>query len=292
MVLSMTGYGAASRSSENYKVTIELKTLNSKFFELSTKLPKNYAKHESDIRQMLMKKLERGKVALLMNVEVLRAEKRTLNINKALASKYLEELSAMADELEIPAKVDLPFLLDLPEVIPTDSDQDDPEEWELVREAIALAAEELLKSRGEEGKALEEDLINRHASIQSALTEIEQLAPERVETVRSRIDQSLQDIKDKIKDIDQNRFEQELIYYLEKLDINEEIVRLSQHLKLFSELRSNNKSNGKQLQFVSQEMGREINTIGSKANHAGIQRLVVSMKDDLEKIKEQVLNIV
>lgn len=288
----MTGYGAASRSSANYKVTVELKTLNSKFFELSTKLPRNYAKYESDIRQMLMKKLDRGKVSMLLNVEVLQAEKRTLNINKALAGKYLAELTALADSLEIPAKIDLPFLLDLPEVIPTEMDQDDPEEWELMRGALADAAEKLLLSREEEGKALDVDLVTRQESIQHALGEIEILAPERAEKVRARLDQALQDIRDKIKDVDKNRFEQELIYYLEKLDVNEEIVRLSQHLKLFKELRSNDVSNGKQLQFVSQEMGREINTIGSKANHAGIQRLVVGMKDDLEKIKEQVLNIV
>lgn len=288
----MTGYGAASRSSSNYKVTVELKTLNSKFFELSTKLPRNYAKYESDIRQMLMRKLERGKVSMLLNVEVLQAEKRTLNINKALAGKYLAELTALADGLEIPAKIDLPFLLELPEVIPTEMDQDDPEEWELMKGALSDAADQLLLSREEEGKALDVDLVMRQESILKALGEVEVLAPERAEKVRERLDQALQDIRDKIKNVDKNRFEQELIYYLEKLDINEEIVRLSQHLKLFKELRSNEVSNGKQLQFVSQEMGREINTIGSKANHAGIQRLVVGMKDDLEKIKEQVLNIV
>lgn len=292
MVLSMTGYGSASRSSANYKVTVELKTLNSKFFELSSKLPRNYAKYESDIRQMLMKKLDRGKVSMLLNIEVLQAEKRTLNINKVLAGKYLAELTALADSLEIPAKIDLPFLLDLPEVIPTEIDQDDPEEWELVQGALSDAIVELLNSREEEGKALDLDLVERQEAIQQALSQIEILAPERAEKVRARLDQALQDIRDKIKDVDKNRFEQELIYYLEKLDINEEIVRLSQHLKLFKELRSNDVSNGKQLQFVSQEMGREINTIGSKANHAGIQRLVVGMKDDLEKIKEQVLNIV
>lgn len=292
MVLSMTGYGSASRSSANYKVTVELKTLNSKFFELSSKLPRNYAKYESDIRQMLMKKLDRGKVSMLLNIEVLQAEKRTLNINKVLAGKYLAELTALADSLEIPAKIDLPFLLDLPEVIPTEMDQDDPEEWELVKGALSDASDQLLLSREEEGKALDVDLVTRQESIQDALGQIEILAPERAEKVRARLDQALQDIRDKIKDVDKNRFEQELIYYLEKLDVNEEIVRLSQHLKLFKELRSNDVSNGKQLQFVSQEMGREINTIGSKANHAGIQRLVVGMKDDLEKIKEQVLNIV
>ncbi len=291
-MLSMTGYGAASRSSRNYKVTVELKSLNSKYFELSSKLPRSYAKYENDIRQSLIRKLIRGKVSLLLNVEVLQAEKRTLNINKALAGKYLEELNQLADDLEILAKVDIPFLLELPEVIPTEMEQFDPEEWELMQEALEEATDELLKSREEEGKALDKDLVDRHDSIFASLKQIETLAPERIETVRGRLGQSIQDIRDKIQDIDKNRFEQELIYYLEKLDINEEIVRLGQHLKLFSELRANGVSNGKQLQFVSQEMGREINTIGSKANHAGIQRLVVTMKDDLEKIKEQVLNIV
>ncbi len=287
----MTGYGSASRSSQNYKVTIELKSLNSKFFELFSKLPKNYVKFENDIRQSLIHQLNRGKVSLVLNVEVLQAEKRTLNINRVLAARYLEELNELANELGVPAKVDLPFLLELPDVIPTDMDQDDPEEWTLVKAALEDAIVQMQRSREEEGKALDRDLMERHDAICTALVEIERLAPERAQTVRNRLDHALQDIRDKVQDVDPNRFEQELIYYLEKLDINEEIVRLNQHLKLFAELRESGQSNGKQLQFVSQEMGREINTIGSKANHAGIQRLVISMKDDLEKIKEQVLNI-
>ncbi|MDP5169458.1 MAG: YicC family protein [Bacteroidia bacterium] len=291
MLLSMTGYGAASRSSHNYKVTIELRSLNSKFFELSTRLPKSYAKFENDIRQILIQKLNRGKVSLLLNVEVLQADKRTLNINKPLAARYLEELRAFADELNIPADISLPFVLELPEVIPTEIDQEDPEEWELVQLALGAAIDHMLVSREEEGKALDRDLMERNDAIRFALTEIEKLAPERATAVRSRLDQALADLRDKVQDVDPNRFEQELIYYLEKLDINEEIVRLSQHIKFFNELRENGTSNGKQLQFVSQEMGREINTIGSKANHAAIQRLVVAMKDDLERIKEQVLNI-
>ena len=291
MLLSMTGYGAASRSSQNFKVSIELKSLNSKFFELSARLPKSYGKYENDIRNTLLNQLNRGKVSLQLNVEVLQPEKRTLNINKVLAERYLHELRDLAASLGISPQIDLAFLLELPEVIPTDLDQEDPEEWSLVKLALADAIKEMMVSREEEGKALDRDLGRAHDAIRTALTEIEKLAPERAAAVRARLGQSLQDLRDRIQDVDPNRFEQELIYYLEKLDINEEIVRLSQHLVYFTELRKSETSNGKQLQFVAQEMGREINTIGSKANHAGIQRLVVSMKDELEKIKEQLLNI-
>ncbi len=287
----MTGYGAASRSSQNFKVSIELKSLNSKFFELSARLPKSYGKYENDIRNTLLNQLNRGKVSLQLNVEVLQPEKRTLNINKVLAERYLHELRDLANSLGINPQIELAFLLELPEVIPTDLDQEDPEEWGLVKLALADAIKEMMVSREEEGKALDRDLERAHDAIQSALTDIEKLAPERAAAVRTRLGQSLQDLRDRIQDVDPNRFEQELIYYLEKLDINEEIVRLSQHLVYFTELRKTGTSNGKQLQFVAQEMGREINTIGSKANHAGIQRLVVAMKDELEKIKEQLLNI-
>lgn len=292
MLLSMTGYGSARCASDNYQVTVELKSLNSKFFELSMKLPKSYAKFENDLRQQLTHKLQRGKVTLLLNVEVLRADKRTLHINKPLAARYLQELRDLAGELNLPDQIDLPYLLDMPEVIPTEIDQEDPEEWDLIGQAVEQAVQQLLQSREEEGRALDLDLSLRHDAIRDGLKEIEQLAPERIENTRKRLLQSMEELSSRLQESDPNRFEQELIYYLEKLDINEEIVRLSQHLKYFTELRGSGQSNGKQLQFVAQEMGREINTIGSKANHAGIQRIVVTMKDELEKIKEQVLNIV
>lgn len=292
MIQSMTGYGAATCSSENYRVTVELKSLNSKFLEATIKLPRSYMKYEHKVRNMLTQRLVRGKVMMVFNVEVLSAEKRTLNINRALAKKYVEELQEIGEFLEVQDRISWSLLLELPEVIPTDLDQADPEEWALFEEALEAACGQLEQSRNDEGKALEDDLIQCVGAIRANLTEIEELAPLRAETIRQRLEQSLEDIRHKVEDLDKNRYEQELIYYLEKLDINEEIVRLSQHLNYFNEMRGNETSNGKQLQFISQEMGREINTIGSKANDAQIQRHVIQMKNELEKIKEQVLNVV
>jgi uncharacterized protein (TIGR00255 family) len=292
MIQSMTGYGAATRSSANFKVTVELKSLNSKYLEATLKLPRSYMKYEHKVRNLLAKRLRRGKVMVAFNVEVLSADKRTLNINKNLARKYVEELREMSDFLDVNADISWSLLMELPEVIPTEMDQEDPEEWQLFESALEGAAEELVVSRIEEGKALDQDLSGRVEAIRANLEEIKKLAPVRLENIRNRIAQSLEEIRKKVEDLDKNRFEQELIYYLEKQDINEEIVRLSQHLHYFTEMRATDQSNGKQLQFISQEMGREINTIGSKANDSQIQRRVVQMKNELEKIKEQVLNIV
>ncbi|MEZ4771720.1 MAG: YicC/YloC family endoribonuclease [Bacteroidia bacterium] len=291
MIQSMTGYGAATKASGNYQVTVELKSLNSKFLELSLKLPRVYMKYEQRLRNILSQQLVRGKIAVLINVEVLSADKRTLQINKVLAKKYLTEIRSLGQYLEMESDVDLKFILELPDVIPTEIEKEDSEEWGLIQTAMDEACQQMIATRNEEGLALDKDLSECCDAIDAALEGIKILAPKRMETIRARIDQSLEDIRHKVE-TDQNRFEQELIFYLEKLDINEEIVRLGQHIKFFRDLQIENKSNGKQLQFLSQEMGREINTIGSKANDAEIQRLVVGMKNDLEKIKEQVLNIV
>lgn len=292
MIHSMTGYGAATKSSSNYKVTVELKSLNSKYLELGIKLPRVYIKYENKLRAHLTKQLRRGKIMLLLNVELLNADRRGLNINRFLAQSYLKELNAIKNELDIPGEIDLLFLLGLPEIIPSESDQEDEEEWQLIHEATQEACQHLIASRLEEGKALDKDLTLREASIVNNLEKIQELAPTRMDHLRDRLEGALKDIRNKVADLDANRFEQELIFYLEKYDINEEIVRLRQHMTYFNELRLAKESNGKKLQFLSQEMGREINTIGSKANDASIQRLVVKMKDELEKIKEQVLNIV
>ena len=287
----MTGYGTSTRSSKNFQITVEVKSLNSKYFELSIKLPRVYMKYEHLLKNKLSNRLMRGKVSVLLNVEVLNEDKRTLKINRILAKKYLSEIRQLGKFLDIEKDVELAFLLELPEVIPTEAEQEDEEEWNLMEEAIHEAIEHLIESRNEEGKALDEDMRLRQEAISQSLEELKVLAPRRLEQIRSRIDNSMDDIRRKI-DVDQNRFEQELIFYMEKLDINEEIVRLEQHLNFFKQLREEDSSNGKQLQFLSQELGREINTIGSKANDAEIQRLVVGMKNELEKIKEQVLNIV
>lgn len=292
MIISMTGYGSATRSSENYKVTVELKSLNSKYLEATMKLSKAYVKYEHKLRNILTRELVRGKVMVIINVEVLKADKRTLNINRALAQKYVSELKAMGNEIGISGEINWSLLMELPEVIPTDQEIADPEEWALIEEAAIGACADLTQSRTVEGEALDRDLARRVEAIQSNLDSVKELAPVRLANVRSRINQSLDEIRHKVEDLDKNRFEQEIIYYLEKLDINEEIVRLSQHLVYFTEMRQSDTSNGKQLQFIGQEMGREINTIGSKANDPQIQRHVVKMKDELEKIKEQVLNVV
>ena len=256
------------------------------------KLPKVYVKYEHKLRNILSKRLGRGKVLVLLNVDVLNPDKQPIKINRALIKGYLTEFQSVASELGMKEDISLEFLLGLPEVIPTESENEDPEEWELIEKALAEAIERMIESRVEEGKSLSADLDNRVKGIRSELEIIKGLAPKRMDIIRERLEKSLDEIRSKVADLDKNRFEQELIFYLEKQDINEEIVRLTQHLNFFEEMQALNKSNGKKLQFISQEMGREINTIGSKANNADLQRHVVRMKDELEKIKEQVLNAV
>lgn len=292
MIQSMTGYGSGVAFSESYRVTVELKSLNGKYFDLSAKLPAVYAKYELKLRNYLASQLQRGKVMLQLNVEVLSSGIRKLHINKVLAESYLLELNELRRELGIQKEVELPYILALPEVIPQELAVEDQEEWDLVEEATQIACRELIQNRNDEGGALNEDLVLRCKNIEEYLTEVEILAPQRTHTIKNRISQSLEEIKPSLGDLDENRFEQELLYYLERLDITEEVVRLKQHLQFFDELRVRPDSMGKQLTFLSQEMGREINTMGAKANDARIQRLVVQMKDELEKIKEQVQNII
>lgn len=291
MILSMTGYGSATVESANYKISIELKSLNNKYFELSLRVPRIYMQYEHKLRQLLSNELQRGKVSMFLNAEVMNPEKRSLNINRVLAKAYLEEINGVRAELGIDKEVDMPFLMGLPEIIPVESATPDPEEWELIQKAALEAAQKLTASRRDEGEALARDLGNRVEAISANLKEVEARAPERIEAIRERLLSSLTDLKSRV-DFDPNRFEQELIFYIEKLDINEEIVRLRQHLTYFEKMKKEPKSNGKKLNFIAQEMGREINTIGSKAQNAEIQRFVVTMKDELDKIKEQVLNIV
>jgi uncharacterized protein (TIGR00255 family) len=247
--------------------------------------------YEHKIRQILSSELQRGKVSMFLNAEVMNPEKRSLNINRVLAKSYLKEINSVRDYLGVDQEVDLPFLMGLPEIIPIESAEPDPEEWELILEATMAAAAKLTKSRADEGAALSLDLENRLTEITSNLAEVETRAPSRVDQIRDRLMSALGDVKGRV-DFDPNRFEQELIFYIEKLDINEEIVRLRQHLTYFEKIKNEPISNGKKLNFIAQEMGREINTIGSKAQNAEMQRFVVTMKDELDKIKEQVLNIV
>ncbi len=292
MVLSMTGYGGSSLANENYRVSVELKSLNSKFIEVNLKLPRAYMRQEMELRNYLIKRLERGKVNVLMTVEVINPDLNKLNINKPLVMAYTRELENLRSELQIHAPLDLEYILSLPDAIQTDNSDSDPEEWMMIRQAFETATDRMIESRSKEGTATLEDLRGCRDRIKENLEEIKDLIPDRMQYIRDRIESAINDIKDRAQ-IDGNRYEQELIYYIEKLDINEEIVRLTKHLEYFEQtLEEKEKSNGKKLGFIAQEMGREINTIGSKANNAGIQIRVVRMKEELERIKEQVLNIV
>lgn len=290
MIQSMTGYGMGVSHSENYKVTVEFKSLNSKYLELILKLPRTYMKYEHLLRNQLTKELERGKIAMLLNVEVLNPTKRTLRINHTLLDTYINDLKAIQSKYAL-QPLTLEKLLDLPDVMIESVAEEDEEEWNLIKKATAIASEALIKSRKEEGKALEIDFLERLVAIEAFLGEVEAFAPQRIEDIRNKMKNTLEEIKSRVE-VDLNRFEQELIFYIEKLDINEEIVRLRQHVRYFKEVIKNPNNSGKQLNFISQEMGREINTIGSKANHVSMQRAVVGMKEELEKIKEQTMNIV
>ncbi len=287
----MTGYGSASLSSDNYKVSVELKSLNSKYIEINMKLPRTYMEREMTLRNLLTQRLQRGKINAVLDVEVLSPDRHRLRINEDLVRAYSERLEKLRGDLGLAASVDLEYLLSLPDAIQNDHESADAEEWGLVERAFREAAERLVESRSKEGTALESDLSKCRGLIADHLEEVKALLPRRSAHIRERVQNAIQEIKDRAQ-IDGNRYEQELIYYIEKLDINEEVVRLEKHLEYFDTSLKEARSNGKKLGFISQEMGREINTIGSKANDAGIQQNVVRMKEELEKIKEQVLNIV
>lgn len=287
----MTGYGSSTLTSENYKVSVELKSLNSKYIEINMKLPRTYMEHEMTLRNLLTHQLQRGKINAVLDVEVLHPDRHRLKINAPLVRAYAERLNNLRDELGLSSELDLEYLLSLPDAIQTDQEKADSEEWKLVEQAFREAAERLKESRSKEGQALEDDLSRCRNLIAEYLEEVKGLLPRRSAHIRERVDNAIQEIRDRSQ-IDGNRFEQELIYYIEKLDINEEVVRLEKHLEYFQASLEENRSNGKKLGFISQEMGREINTIGSKANDAGIQKSVVGMKEELEKIKEQIQNIV
>jgi uncharacterized protein (TIGR00255 family) len=291
MIQSMTGYGAASLGSENYKVTVELKSLNSKFMEVNMKLPRSYMQEELLIRNMLTAALERGKVNVNLSVEILNPDKHRLRLNRPLIQAYARDLEKLRADMGLQAGVSLEYILELPDAMTPESSEGDPEEWGLIEGVFKEAIRQLNESRTNEGAALAEDLRLRNENIGHLLGEVGKLLPARYDAMRNRIDTVMADIQDKVGN-NADRFEQELIFYLEKLDINEEMVRLEQHVNYFQQALDEPVSNGKKLGFISQEMGREINTIGSKANDATIQILVVQMKEDLERIKEQVQNIV
>ncbi len=287
----MTGYGSASYSNEGLSINIEIKTLNSKFLDLNLRLPRSFNEKEIEVRNMVSKKLERGKVSISIDFSNENEVTQKQTYNKELFKKYYEELRRLADSVVASDQDVFRLAMASPDVIVnTGDDKIDETEWKKISELLEEALQNCDDFRAKEGAEIQEKFKGYIATIKDGLKAVTDLDPARVERVKSRIKGNLLDYVDE-EGLDKNRLEQEIIYYIEKLDITEEKVRLASHLEHFSEVLNADKSLGKKLGFISQEIGREINTIGSKANDADIQKHVVTMKEELEKIKEQVLNV-
>ncbi len=284
MIQSMTGFGKSLLQLPSKKITVEIKSLNSKSLDLNARIPGQYREKELSLRKLIANSLTRGKVDFSLYVEVTDQE-TTASVNPAVVKKYIQQLRSIVDgdETEL-----LKMAVRMPDVLKTEREEIDETEFASIEDAVNEALEEINKFRHDEGSALEKDLKFRVANIENLLVEIIAMDPERIAGVRERLAKGIADLKEKV---DENRFEQELVYYIEKFDITEEKVRLDNHLKYFKETLDSEDSNGRKLGFISQEMGREINTIGSKSNFFPMQQLVVQMKDELEKIKEQLLNV-
>lgn len=284
MIQSMTGFGKHVVQLPSKKITVELKSLNSKSLDINARMPATYREKELELRKAIAGELIRGKVDFGLYVEITGSE-TTAEVNQNVVRQYMDQLRGIADGDDLRL---LEMAVRLPDALKTDKDDIDEAEYITIRESLGKALEEVNRFRTEEGKILEKDFLDRIAGIQNLLQKVETMDPERLSTIRERLEKAVSDLK---AEVDANRFEQELIYYLEKYDITEEKVRLKNHLDYFKETLNSKDSNGKKLGFISQEIGREINTIGSKANYAPMQQLVVQMKDELEKIKEQMLNV-
>ena len=284
MILSMTGFGRGEGVFEGKKLTIDIKSLNSKSFDLNIKIPSRYKEKEFEIRKLLNDRVLRGKVDCYVNIESLN-NASDVNINHDLVQAYMEELKKAAGDG--PDFEYLKMAIRMPEVISTKSDVLNEDEWIFLIELIEETLTKFENFRRTEGEILQQELSRNIRKIESYLSQVEPYEEIRMDGVKERYRKSLNEFDQ----IDETRFYQEMAYYTEKLDIAEEKVRLTQHLKYYLEVMVDENFNGKKLGFISQEIGREINTLGSKANHAEIQKLVVMMKDDLEKIKEQTLNV-
>lgn len=288
MVYSMTGYGKAVVELPNRKITIEIKSLNSKQFDLFTRIPLIYRDKEIGLRAQLAKRLERGKVDLSFHLEHI-SKDVTSKIDYSVVKQYHSELNNMVSELSIAPPSDwLTTILRLPDVMRQEVEEIDEEEWTMIEKAIEKATDDLISFRVQEGEMIKNILSEKINNIRTLLISIEPFESERIEKVKSRIYDNLTQLEN--VDYDNNRFEQEMIFYMERLDVNEEKTRLTNHLDYFLKTMDENKSQGKKLGFITQEIGREINTLGSKSNHFEMQKIVVQMKDELEQIKEQILN--
>ncbi|SFF88118.1 TIGR00255 family protein [Salegentibacter agarivorans] len=284
MIQSMTGFGKSITQLPSKKVTVEIKSLNSKNLDVNARIPSQYREKELQLRNTISKSLTRGKVDFSLFVEVT-GEETTASVNRGVVRNYMQQLKSIVDgdETEL-----LKMAVRMPDAVTTEREEIDESEFKAIEAAVIEALEEINQFRTDEGEALEKDLKLRVNNIEALLQEVLRIDPERVEAVKERLRKGVADLKE---NVDENRFEQELVYYIEKFDITEEKVRLENHLAYFNESINSQDSNGRKLGFISQEMGREINTIGSKSNYAPMQQLVVQMKDELEKIKEQLLNV-
>lgn len=290
MIKSMTGFGRAVVETCGKCVTVEIRTLNSKQLDLNTRIPLVFKNYENDIRSILSKELERAKADFTITVEN-RSVSSSVTINKELAKSYYQTLKEISTELGNPVESDI-FLhvMRMPDVVSTPQEEVSDELWEAVRAAILDACRQLNEFRISEGKVLEQDFVKRITLIRNMIDEVTPFEEHRIVKIREKFETSLKDLATKVQ-YDPNRLEQEIFFYLEKLDITEEKVRLRKHCDYFIETLEENQSNGKKLGFIVQECGREINTLGSKSNDFDIQQIVVRMKDELEKLKEQLANV-
>ncbi|MBA10399.1 MAG: YicC family protein [Flavobacteriaceae bacterium] len=284
MIQSMTGYGKSTIQLPTKKISIELKSLNSKNLDLNARMPSMYREKELTIRKFVASNLTRGKIDFSLYMEMT-GEETSAQINEGVLKKYMNQLKNIvhANDTEL-----LKMAIKMPDALKTEREEIDEKEWQLIDKEIKNTVIKIQKYRKEEGSALEKDFLFRIQNIATLLSQVMDVDPDRIENVRLRLEKSVNELKERV---DENRFEQELIYYIEKYDITEEKVRLENHIDYFTKSLNSKDSNGKKLGFISQEIGREINTIGSKANYAPMQKLVVQMKDELEKIKEQLLNV-
>jgi len=290
MIKSMTGFGKAECECQNRKIVIEIKSLNSKQLDMNLRIPNGYREKELAFRTLISKTLKRGKVDFNISVEN-SGGASNFSINKTLAAKYYREMKSLSEEIGDNNSVDyLSVIMRLPDVMMSEKEEVGEDEWNLLFDAVEIAIDKLDAFRVEEGKHLSIDLTNRTKKILELLVQVDPYEKLRIESLKVKIKRDLYELTDK-DNIDRNRFEQELVYYIDKLDITEEKVRLKKHCEYFLETMDEAFSQGKKLNFIGQEIGREINTMGSKAGDANIQKIVVQMKDELEKIKEQLFNI-
>jgi uncharacterized protein (TIGR00255 family) len=281
----MTGFGKATLQLPTKKITVEVKSLNSKGLDLNTRMPSVYREMELGLRNEIALKLERGKIDFSIYIEIT-GEQTSSKINAPIVKAYIKQMREVipnADETEL-----MKMAVRMPDALKTERDEIDENDWAAIQKVIKEALDNIWNFRQDEGKSLENEFQLRIGNIRQYMNDALALDPERVEAIKDRLQTAIAELK---VNVDENRFEQELIYYLEKLDITEEKVRLTNHLDYFLETINGTEANGRKLGFITQEMGREINTMGSKSNHAQMQKLVVMMKDELEKIKEQVLNV-